>query len=179
MNTNEIDNNVYIKTEMYEDFELRNDMSQEDPIINEHHRSHDHEITEKFNEHLRKGYRMLNHACSVCNCLLLRTPNHRLFCVGCNEDYIENKKTRNRKKIVTRNKGKDHIKRSKNQKKNQEHIENIRNCKQLQNKIKWAVNKLIKIQNPNRINEMCTVIIKLKETIEILKKQGRTSIKHH
>lgn len=42
-------------------------------------------------------------------------------------------------------------------------------CTQLESKLKWAVDELSKSQSPTRINEMCSVIVKLTETIKALK----------
>ncbi|CAF1303533.1 unnamed protein product [Rotaria sordida] len=176
MDINQIHNHFSIKTDIDDDFKLINDMSKEEPIIDEHRRLRDNEITEKFDEYIRKGYSMINDTCPLCSYILLRTPARQVFCVGCNEIKIDNKRTRHKKKIVTRHKKKSHIKFSKTQKKKREHIEYVHNCNRLENKVKWAIDKLIKIQKPNRINEMCTVIIKLIETIDLLKKHEMTSI---
>ncbi|CAF2549069.1 unnamed protein product [Rotaria sp. Silwood2] len=174
MNTNQIDNHYCIKIETDEDFKLINTTTKEDPIIAEDRRLRDNEITEKFGEYLHKGYCMANDACPVCNCILLRTPEDQLFCVGCNEINMENKKICDQKKIVTKNKTTDHVKRLEKEKKEKEHVENIDNYNQLENKIQWAVDKLMKIQKPDRIKEMCTVIMNLTKTIEVLKKHETT-----
>ncbi|CAF3499714.1 unnamed protein product [Rotaria sp. Silwood1] len=148
-----------------QDFKSINDISQEDPIITEHYRLHQNELAKKLGEYLLKGYCMLFDTCQICNCILLRTPDHQLFCVDCHEIVIENKE------IVITNKKKDDIKHS--IKRN----EYINNYNRLENKLKWAVNELIKTQNPNRINEMCKIITKLAQTIKTLKTQEITYIK--
>ncbi|CAM4849115.1 unnamed protein product, partial [Rotaria magnacalcarata] len=175
MDTNPSDNKVSIKTEINEDFELMNYMPNEDHIINEDRRLAENRITAKIHHLISKGYRMLSRTCRLCSWNLLHTPRHKLFCVGCHQIKIENKKNLNKKRILTRNKKKDHIKPPKQQKTKKEHVENISNCNRLETKLKWAVDELIKIQNPDSINEMCTVIIKLTETINILQDHERTS----
>ncbi|CAF1189524.1 unnamed protein product [Rotaria magnacalcarata] len=179
MDTNQTDNKFSIKTEINEDSELMNymPMPNEDHIIDEHRRFPKNRKTKKIRRPIRKGYRMLRRICRFCSCKLLLTPQHKLFCAGCHQINIENKKSLNKKKILTRNKKKDRIKRSQQQKTKKEHVENISNCNGLETKLKWAVDKLIKIQNPDRINKMCTVIIKLTETIDILQAHERVSVK--
>ncbi|CAF1108786.1 unnamed protein product [Rotaria sordida] len=154
--------------------ELMNDISKEDPIMAERRRLRENEITKKLGEYLLKRYCMLNDACQVCKCILLRTPDRQLYCVGCQEIDIENKKPCD-EETVTINKKKDNIKHSKNKEKSNE---NISNCNRLENKLKWAVDELTKTQNPKRINEMCKIITQLAQTIKILKKQEMTSVEN-
>ncbi|CAF3912988.1 unnamed protein product [Rotaria sp. Silwood2] len=151
MNTNQIDNQVFIKSEAVEGFEFENNMSKEDPIINQDHRSHDHQITQRFNGYLRKDYCMTNRACQICNCMLLRTRRHKLFCRGCKKINAKQKNIRNKKQVVTKymkkcgtQRSKKHrTQRSKKHMQEKEHVENVKDCNQLENKIKWAVNKVI------------------------------------
>ncbi|CAF4255069.1 unnamed protein product [Rotaria sp. Silwood2] len=138
-------------------------------------RLRENEIANKLGEYLLKGYCMLFDACQVCNCILLRTPDHQLFCVVCHEMDIENKKT-SHEEVVTTNMKKDDIKRSTKQKNKEKLNENMSNCYRLENKLKWAVDELTKTRNPNRINKMCKIITKLAQTIKVLKIYEMTSV---
>ncbi|CAF3114271.1 unnamed protein product [Rotaria sp. Silwood2] len=109
-------------------------------MIVERRRLRENEIANKLGEYLLKGYCMLFDACQVCNCILLRTPDHQLFCVVCHEIDIENKKT-SHEEVVTTNMKKDDIKRSTKQKNKEKLNENMSNCNRLENKLKWAVDE--------------------------------------
>jgi len=177
-----------------EDFELMNDMPKEDPIIIEHRRIRNNEITKKLGAYLLKGYCMLSDACPECDCILLRTLDRQLLCVGCAEVDVENGKENKETPKPTGesdehlssaqsiNKKKDRVKRSKkrNKKSSTCEIENVSNDNtnysvQLENKLKWAVDELAKSQSPNRINTMCTVIIRLTEAVKALKEYESAS----
>ncbi|UJR09152.1 hypothetical protein I4U23_013400 [Adineta vaga] len=155
-----------------EDFEWMGmgDSPKKNSVVAERRRIRDNEITKKLGEYLLKGYCMLGDTCPECNCILLRTTDDKLLCVGCNEIDMNNEKSENGELTTTANKKKEDKKRSKKQKTKKESNETRNSCDQLENKLKWAVDELAKSQNPARINEMCSVIVKLTETIKALKK---------
>jgi len=193
MDKQQINGNSSLQNGIDEDFELMGDMPKEDPIIIERRRIRTNEITKKLGAYLLKGYCMLGDACPECDCILLRTPERQLLCVGCTEVDVENAK--NNKETTTgendqrltstqsNTKKKDRVKRSKKQNKKRSLTsegdsasnDNTNYSIQLENKLKWAVDELTKSQNPNRINAMCTVIIKLTESIKALKEYERAS----
>ncbi|CAF1055169.1 unnamed protein product [Adineta steineri] len=191
----EINGHSSLENGIDDDFELMGDLIKEDPIIIERRRLRNNEITKKLGFYLLKGYCMLSDACPACDCILLRTPERELLCVGCAEVDAENIKTN--KDIPTENndqrltsaqsndKKKDRAKRSKKRNKKTSsttsEVDGMLNTNsnysaQLENKLKWAVDELTKSQNPNRINAMCTVIIKLTESIKALKDYEIVSI---
>ncbi|CAF1159633.1 unnamed protein product [Adineta steineri] len=183
----EINGHSSLENGIDDDFELMGDLIKEDPIIIERRRLRNNEITKKLGFYLLKGYCMLSDACPACDCILLRTPERELLCVGCAEVDAENIKTN--KDIPTENndqrltsaqsndKKKDRAKRSKKRnKKTSSTTSEVDAYHQLENKLKWAVDELTKSQNPNRINAMCTVIIKLTESIKALKDYEIVSI---
>jgi len=189
-----MDKNSTLQNGSDEDFELMGDMPKEDPIIIERRRKRNNEITKKLGAYLLKGYCMLGDACPECDCILLRTLDRQLLCVGCAEVDVENakdNKTTTGKQNVdstgeddqrltsgqSMNKKKDRVKRTKKRNKKTSLTgegdsvsnETTNYSTQLENKLKWAVEELAKSQSPNRINAMCTVIIKLTESIKVLK----------
>ncbi|UJR37042.1 hypothetical protein I4U23_029747 [Adineta vaga] len=178
-----------------EDFELMGDMPKEDPIIIERRRLRNNEITKKLGSYLLKGYCMLSDACTECDCILLRTPERELLCVGCAEVDVDNNEKKKKEPITedkdqrvtsaeSMAKKKERVKRSKKRSKKTSSASegdvvpniNTNYSVQLENKLKWAVDELAKSQNPNRINAMCTVICKLTESIKALKEYETTSV---
>ncbi|CAF1100235.1 unnamed protein product [Adineta ricciae] len=168
MNKNQATGHSTAKHETDEDFEWMVDSPKENPVLAEQRRVRENEITKKLGEYLLKGYCMLGDTCPECNCILLRTPERELLCVGCSEIDANSKKSESEDATtVTTSKKKKHSKKQKNKK---EANETISHCDQLESKLKWAVDELTKSQNATRINEMCSVILKLTETIKALKK---------
>jgi uncharacterized Zn finger protein (UPF0148 family) len=194
MDNDQINGHSSLQNGSDEDFEIMGDLPKEDPIILEHRRQRTNEITKKLGAYLLKGYCMLGDACPKCDCILLRAPDRQLLCVGCAEvdvDNVKEKKETTGKQNDTSpgendqrttsaqsvNKKKERIKRPKkrNHKASSTYEgdsvsnENTNYSTQLENKLKWAVDELAKSQNPSRINAMCTVIVKLTESIKALK----------
>ncbi|CAF1063094.1 unnamed protein product [Rotaria sordida] len=187
MNNEQINGHSSLQNGSDEDFELMGDMPKEDPIIVERRRFRNNEITKKLGAYLLKGYCMLSDACPECDCILLRTPDRQLLCVGCTEVDVANAtsnrettKGENEQSVTSAqsiNKKRDRVKHSKKRSKKTSttyenesvSIENTKYSVQLENKLKWAVDELIKSQNSNRITAMCTVIVKLTESIKALK----------
>ncbi|CAF1247876.1 unnamed protein product [Rotaria magnacalcarata] len=178
------------------EFELMNDLPKEDPVIIERRRVRNNEITKKLGAYLLKGYCMLSDACPECDCILLRTPDRTLLCVGCSEVDAQNASnnketaaittTENEQRLTSAqsfNKNKDRVKRSKKRNKKASTScegdygsnDNKNYSIHLENKLKWAVDELSKSQSSSRINAMCTVIVKLTESIKALKEYEMTS----
>ncbi|CAF2486213.1 unnamed protein product [Rotaria sp. Silwood2] len=193
MNNPQINGHSSLQNGSDEDFELMGDMPKEDPIIAERRRMRNNEITKKLGAYLLKGYCMLSDACPQCDCILLRTPDRQLLCVGCTEVDVENPtgnkettKGEDEQRLTSAQpivKKKDRVKHSKKRNKktsvtyDSENVssENTNYSVQLENKLKWAVDELTKSQNPNRITAMCTVITKLTESIKALKEYETAS----
>ncbi|CAF1261384.1 unnamed protein product [Adineta steineri] len=162
-----------------EDFEFMGDTPKEDPAIAERRRLRQNQITKKLGEYLLKGYCMLSDTCSDCDCILLRTPEKQLLCVVCNEIDVDKKKQHQNEKTPVMKKNTDTTKSStKHKDKKQRSGDNLSDYNKLENKLKWAVDELTKSQSPNRISDMCAVIIKLTETIKILKEHELSLTQH-
>ncbi|CAF0950055.1 unnamed protein product [Adineta ricciae] len=177
-----------------EEFELMGDMPREDPVVLERRRSRNNEITKKLGAYLLKGYCMLSDACPECDCILLRTPERELLCVGCAEVDVDNNKAEKEPATVEKDaretsaesntKKKERVKRTKKRSKKTSSTfdgevaptESASYSAQLENKLKWAVDELAKSQSPNRITAMCTVICKLTESIKALKEYETASV---
>ncbi|CAF3501453.1 unnamed protein product [Rotaria socialis] len=200
MNDKQTNGHASLQNGSEEDFEFMNELPKEDPVIIERRRVRNNEITKKLGAYLLKGYCMLSDACPECDCILLRTPDRTLLCVGCSEvdaqNASNNKETaaattttttaENEQRLTSAqsfNKNKDRVKRSKKRSKKASTSyegddgsnDNKNYSIHLENKLKWAVDELSKSQSPSRINAMCTVIVKLTESIKALKEYEITS----